>query len=140
MHTQLNDASPHAARIKRNTLRLGYWTLAWVLSMAVAAFGPRLIWDFHPLLSITAIFINLGIGVGMILANKLHLQGLDELQQKIQLEAMALSLGVGLVGGLGYSLLDITQLISSDAEISHIVILMSLTYMGGVVAGNRRYK
>jgi hypothetical protein len=88
----------------------------------------------------TAILINLGIGVGMILANKQHLQGLDELQQKIQLEAMALSLGVGLVGGLGYSLLDTTKLISSDAEISHLVILMSLTYLGGVIAGNRRYK
>lgn len=140
MHTQTNDARPRAALIKRNTLRLGYWTLAWVLSMAVAAFGPKFIWDFHTLPTVTAILINLGIGVGMILANKQHLQGLDELQQKIQLEAMALSLGVGLVGGLGYSLLDTTKLISSDAEVSHLVILMSLTYLGGVIAGNRRYK
>ena len=50
----------------------------------------------------------------MIVANKNHLRGLDEMQQKIQLEAMALALGVGLVAGLGYSTLSITNLITFD--------------------------
>jgi hypothetical protein len=82
----------------------------------------------------------MAIGAGMILANKRHLKGLDEMHQKIQLEAMALSLGVGLVVGLGYSNLDVTNLIATDAEISHLVILMALTYLGGVFAGMRKYR
>ena len=53
---------------------------------------------------------------------------------------MALSLGVGLVVGLSYSTLDITNLIAFDAEISHLVILMGLTYLGGVVFGHRQYR
>ncbi len=125
---------------KENTTRLAYWTMAWVLTMAVANFGPRFIWDSNQLLTTLAILLNLGIGVGMILANKRHLKGLDEMHQKIQLEAMALSLGVGLVVGLAYSNLDVTNLITADAEISHLVIVMGLTYLFGVIAGQRKYQ
>ena len=108
--------------------------------MAVAAFGPKFIWDFNSTISILAILVNTGLGIGMILANKRHLNGLDEMQRKIQLEAMALSLGVGVVGGLSYSMLDVTNVISYDAEISHLVILIGLTYLAGTITGHFRYR
>jgi hypothetical protein len=108
--------------------------------MAVANFGPVFIWHSNQVSTILAIVVNLGIGFGMIVANKRHLKGLDEMHQKIQLEAMALSLGVGLVVGLGYSNLDVTNVIAFDAEISHLVILMGLTYMAGIFAGLKRYR
>ena len=129
-----------AANSVKNTRILGYWTGAWVLTIALANFGPRLIWQFNGTLTAIAIFINLAIGFGMILANKRHLKGLDEMHQKIQLEAMALSLGIGLVVGLSYSNLDVTNLIGFDAEISHLVILMGLTYLFGVISGVRKYR
>ena len=134
------DSNDWAANSARNTVRLGYWTGAWVLTMALANFGPRFIWEFNESLTILAILINLAIGAGMIWANKRHLQGLDEMHQKIQLEAMALSLGVGLIVGLAYSNLDVTNIISVDAEISHLVILMGLTYLFGVFNGLRKYR
>ena len=52
---------------------------------------------------------------------------------------MALALGVGVVGGLSYSLLDTTNLIAQDAEISYLVILIALTYLASVVIGQKRY-
>jgi len=134
------DSNNWNARLKKNTIRLGFWTGAWLVTMAVAVFGPLLVWQSNELLTILAVAINLGVGFGMILANKHHLAGLDELQRKIQLEAMALSLGVGLVVGLGYSTTDVTNLIGFDAEISHMVILMGLTYGVGVFAGRRNYQ
>ena len=137
MKTNPNDWAANSAR---NTVRLGYWTAAWVLTMALANFGPRFIWEFNESLTIVAILINLVIGAGMIWANKRHLQGLDEMHQKIQLEAMALSLGVGLIVGLAYSNLDVTNIIAADAEISHLVILMGLTYLAGVIFGLRKYR
>jgi len=129
-----------AATTSRNSIHLAWWTAAWVVSMAVATFGPLLVWDSNKLLSIAAVLVNLAIGIGMIVANKRHLQGLDEMHQRIQLEAMALSLGVSLVVGLSYSVLDTSELITFDAEISHLVITMSLTYMAGIFAGHRRYR
>ncbi len=140
MNKLKTDSNDWASNTVRNTVRLGYWTGAWVITMAVANFGPVFIWHSNQLSTILAIVVNLGIGFGMIVANKRHLKGLDEMHQKIQLEAMALSLGVGLVVGLGYSNLDVTNVIAFDAEISHLVILMGLTYMAGVFAGLKRYR
>jgi hypothetical protein len=108
--------------------------------MAVAVFGPQLVWESNSTLTLLALAANLIVGAGMILANKTHLQGLDELQQRIQLEAMALALGVGLVLGLAYSTADITNLIPFDAEISHLVMLLGLTYLVGVFLGRRKYQ
>jgi len=129
-----------AANTARNTVRLGYWTGAWLLTIALANFGPVFIWHGNQLPTILVILANIGFGIGMIMANKRHLNGLDEMHQKIQLEAMALSLGVGLVLGFGYSNLDDTNVIAFDADFSHLVILMSLTYLAGVFAGLKRYR
>ena len=76
----------------------------------------------------------------MILTNIKHINSMDDLQRKIQLDAMGIALGVGVVGGLSYSLLDTTNLISKDAEISFLVILISITYMLGLLIGTKRYK
>ena len=124
----------------KTTARLGFWTLAWVLSMALATFGPKFIWDGNEPLTILGIIVNMLIGLGMILANKHHLRSLDELHQKVQLEAMALALGVAVVVGLAYSNLDIANVIDQDAEISHLVLLIGVTYLSSLILGLRRYR
>lgn len=129
-----------SARHRENVVRLAYWTLAWLITMAIAVFGPNFLWESGSISTLIAIVVNLLAGIGMIVANKHHLQGLDELQQRIQLEAMALALGVALIVGLAYSTMDITNLISYDAEIAHLVILTSLTYLAGILIGRRKYQ
>lgn len=128
-----------ASNVARTTVHLGVWTAAWLLSMALASFGPKFLWMENNLISLLAIVFNVAIGIGMILANKRHLLSLDELHQRVQLEAMGWALGVGVVVGLGYSMLDVVNLIRFDAEISHLVVIMGLTYLGTLVAGLRRY-
>jgi hypothetical protein len=140
MEEEIKASGDWAARVNRNTRRLGYCTGAWLVTMAVATFGPQFIWYDNTLLTAIAIFINLGVGFVAIAANTHHLHSLDEMQQKIQLEAMALSLGVGFVCGLSYSLLDQSNLIAADAEISNLILVMGFTYFAGTVIGNRRYR
>jgi hypothetical protein len=140
MEEQMADSNDWEVRTNKSSIRLMGWTIAWTATMALAAFGPRTLWDFDTLLTILAVLINLGIGFGMILAHKRNLEGLDELQRKIQLEAMALSLGVGLVVGLSYELLEDVHLISFQPEIPHVIILMGLTYMAATIIGRRRYR
>ena len=77
-------------RTRRITVKLFWWTAAWVVTLAIATFGPHFIWASRTM-TLGAIAINLAAGAGMILANKDHLQILDEMQRKIQLEAMALA-------------------------------------------------
>ena len=127
-------------RLKKNTIRLGYWTLAWVITLALAAFGPKFIWDYATLPGVLALLLNLAVGMGWIFANKQNLSDLDDLQRKIQLEATALSLSVAVVAGLSYELLEDIHLISFQPEISHLVILIAATYAIGLFTGNRRYQ
>lgn len=127
------------SQVKMNTRNLAFWTMLWVSSMALATYGPLYLWESSALTAV-GILINTLLGIGMILANIRHLKGLDEMQKKIQLEAMGIALGVGLVGGLSYSMLDTTNLITQDAEISFLVILIALTYLTAVVIGQKRYQ
>ena len=129
-----------AAKNTKNTLVVFYWTVAWILTTALVKFGTEYIWQSNKLLTGLAILLNVVIGFGMVLAVKRYLMGLDEMQQKIQMDAMALSLGVGLVIGLGYQSLGQTNLIPFDAEVSHMIMLMSLTYIVGILAGLRKYR
>ncbi|WP_192021621.1 hypothetical protein [Shewanella sp. WPAGA9] len=139
MKTPQSTTTGWKERNANYTKKLAKWTAAWVVTLAIATFGPVLIWQ-QEAITITAIVINFLVGIGMILANKHHLLSLDELQQKIQLNAMGLSLGVGLISGISYSTLSTTGVINSHAEISHLVIVMSLTYMVGIILGNRKYQ
>ena len=136
----INDTCDITAQTKKNTLRLFFWTGAWVLATAGAAFGPRFLWDFNTLPTVLGVLIHIGIGFGMIRVFKHYLLGLDELQRKIQLDAMGLSLGVGIVVGSSYELLEDIKLITFEPEISHLIILMCLTYCVGIILGNRRYQ
>ena len=136
----INDTCDITAQTKKNTLRLFFWTGAWVLATAGAAFGPRFLWDFNTLPTVLGVLVHIGIGFGMIRMFRQHLLGLDELQRKIQLDAMALSLGIGLVLGCSYEMLEDIKLIPFEPEIPHLIILMSLTYVVAAVLGHRKYQ
>ena len=60
--------------------------------------------------------------------------------KKIQTDAMALSLGIGLVLGCSYELLEDIKLISFEPEIAHLVIIMCITYMIGIIKGGAKYR
>ena len=127
-------------QIKKNTKKLAIWTMLWTSSMALATFGPKFIWDENVALTVVAVIINALFGAGMILMNVKHINSLDDLQKKIQLDAMGIALGAGVVGGLSYTLLDTTNLITQDAEISFLVIFISVTYLIGIMIGQKRFK
>ena len=124
----------------QNTFRLGAWTGGWLLTLALAAFGPKFLWAYATVPSIMGVILNLFVGLGMVLALKRHLLGMDEMNRQIFLDASALSLGVGLVCGHSYELLEDIKLIPFEPEISHLVILMTLSFMVGIINGKRKYR
>ncbi|MBT5311582.1 MAG: hypothetical protein HN969_09005 [Verrucomicrobia bacterium] len=136
----INDTCDSTPQTKKNTKRLFIWSVVWVLATAGVAFGPKNLWNFNTLPTILGVLIHIGIGFGMIRVFKQYLLELDELQRKIQLDAMALSLGIGLVLGSSYELLEDIKLIPFEPEIPHLIILMSLTYVVGTVLGHRKYQ
>ena len=108
--------------------------------MAIATFGPQFLWNEESIGTLLAIIVNLILGVRMILANRKFINSGDELQNKIQLESLGLTLGLAVIVGLSYSLLDQTNLISGNAEISVLVLFIGITYLVTMTVNNRKYK
>lgn len=124
---------------KKRTLQLAFWTWTWVITLAMATFGPKILWAENNLLTALAIVINLANGIGMILANRKLFNHYDELERKIHLESMAFTLGASVVVGLSYSLIDQTNLINADAEIGFLVMFIGITYMMALLINRKRY-
>ena len=56
------------------------------------------------------------------------------------MQAMAWSLGAGLVGGVAWTLFARHDLVGFEAEIGHLVAFMALVYLAECVAGVLRYR
>lgn len=140
MKEQKIESNNWQGQTRKSTIRLAKWTILWVLSVAIPAFGPTLFWGENNLINLLVILLNIGIGIRMIIVNIQHVKLQDEMIQKVQLEAMGISLGVAIVGGIAYSMLDATNVIPFDAEIGGLVALIGVTYLISLFINLRRYK
>ena len=87
-----------------------------------------------------AVGLNLCVGVGLILAHKRYLAGLDELQRKVYLDALGITVGVVLIVSVPYAVLDRFNIVHWKAAVSDLLILMSVTFLASLVAGTWRYR
>ncbi|MGB3774957.1 MAG: hypothetical protein WA951_06835 [Leeuwenhoekiella sp.] len=126
------------SKLRSSKKNLAIWSLAWVLTTALVTFGSQFLWD-SSLITGIAIILSLCVGIGMVLANRRYVNAGDELQRKIHLESMAMTLGLSVIVGLAYAQLDTTDLITSDAQISFLIMFMGITYIIGVFFNSRKY-
>ena len=139
LHICLN-MSNSAEKIKTSTKKVFVWSAVWILATAGVVFGPKNLWNFDTWITIIAVVIHIGIGLVLIRALRQNLLAMDELHRKIHLDAMAWSLGIGLVLGCTYEMLEDIKLITFQPEIPHLILTMSLAYVAGVVQGIRKYQ
>jgi hypothetical protein len=119
--------------------RLAIWTFAWAATLALAKFGPSSLWDSQPAASWAAVAVNLAVGVGWIVAHARFLREIDELQRKIMQDALAVTLGVGYVGGFAFVVAEGADLIAQDVNIGVFPVLLAIVYMVAIAVGNLRY-
>ena len=104
------------------------------------ALGPQFLWHKALGFTLLAVGLDVAVGVGMILANKKYIAELDELQRKVQLNSMGITLGVALIAGVPISVLDAYHVIPFHADIAYLLILMSLTFAASNLYGTRQYR
>lgn len=139
MEKLVEAAGAWNTRMAKNTIRFLCWTFVWAATMVLADKAILYEWHSSALISAIGIILNAGLGIGMVLSFVKHLKDMDELQRKIQLDALGLSFGVTLVGSFSYSLL-VTSNFILDAEASDIIMLMTVTYVAAVIYGQVRYR
>ena len=125
-------------RDRANSRRLMLWSLGWAATMlfaSAAAAGEGL--GGRPVALIAA-SISAMIGVVTMMAYRQFLRETDELRQKIELEALATALGVGVVGGLAYSQFT-RSLGTGEPRLAVVIAAMLVTHALAVVVGRRRF-
>ncbi|MEV4414342.1 hypothetical protein [Catellatospora sp. NPDC049609] len=122
------------------TGRLLLWTFAWAATLALAKFGPRLLWDAQQAASWVAVAVNVVVGIGWIVAFTRFLRALDELQRKIMQDALAVTLGVGWVGGFAYVVADTAGLVARDVNTAALPALLGVVFMIAFAVGKLRYR
>lgn len=130
----------YQSRIRRSLKRMARWNGAWVAATALMAFGPKFLWNKALIFTLLAVGLDIAVGVGMILATKKYIAQLDELQRKIYLNALATTVGVGLIVGIPSSVMDTYHVIPFKADIAYLVIVMGLTFLVSMMYGTRRYR
>ena len=124
---------------KKQTKIMLAWTFAWLGSLAFLTGGENTLCD-SLLITKIGLLINLAIGIGMIIANKNLFKTYDELQKKIQFEAMALTLGLVVVAGLTYEISFDFGVINSEPEFEYLVLFISFSYIVLNIINSRRYR
>jgi hypothetical protein len=125
-------------RDRRNQRRIIVWSFVWIAAwLAVSlALSRDLLAPGTPAIALT--LLTLLPGLGTILAYRRFLREADELLRKIEMEALALAFGVGIVGGFTYFLLEQAGAVA-EKDLLIIPLLMIATQAVAVFIGRRRY-
>lgn len=117
---------------------LAAWTLAWLATLAIARFGPELLWGSQPVGTWVAVAVNLLVGIGVIVAYTRYLRRADELDRKIMLDALAVTLGLAWVTGFAYVAANAAGLVTIDIGV--LLAAPGVVFVLAVVAGKIRYR
>lgn len=117
------------------------WTLAWVATLAVARFGPELVWDpKRSVASWAAVAANLLVGVAWIAAHARFLRAIDDLWRRIIHDALAATFGVAWVIGFAYVAADTAGLVDHDFNVGLFAAFLGSVYVIASVVGWIRYR
>ena len=124
---------------KKETKIMLAWCFAWVASLALLSAGVNYLWD-SLLITKIGLLINLAIGIGMIIAHKNLFKTYDELQKKIQFEAMAITLGLAVVVGIVYEVSFDVGVIDSEPEFEYLMMFICFTYIVSTIVNSSSYR
>jgi|SRR5687767_8896954 hypothetical protein len=132
--------SSFQSRQRRTTRQSAFWAGAWILATALFAFGPESLWPGQLWLTIAVAVLSLGVGIGALFHWRNALNNADDLHRKVILEAMAIALGVGMVVGTIYPMMESHELAPFDDDMTELVLVMGLTFLTSMILGLRRYR
>ena len=121
-------------RDKKNANRVNMWALGWMFSLMANAILTRTFDLGISGLWAIIFLIHIMAGIMLLLSYRRFLSELDEMERKVQLDAMALSVGLSLlVYSAGSILHSVDLLPAPDASI--VLVVMSFSYMAGLIFG-----
>ena len=127
------------ARDIKNAIIVNFWLLAWAVTLGAVSYFSEYDWYSATWVKITGFSIHTIIGLGVIFAFKRFVNKADELERKIQLEALALSVGVTIVFFSSYTILQ-KSFGMIDLTPGYLITVMSFGYAVGLIIGRIRVR
>lgn len=125
---------------KKIAVRLAVATWTWVGSTALTSFEPRFIWsEDNYILSALSLILNVMLGLWMVLSLRRLFLNFDELELKIHLDSLAITLGLSVVFGMGFNISEQIGLLPFKADINALIMFMSLCYWFSLMINRRKY-
>ena len=138
--TSFLSCAPGTPRDRQNMRRVRLWMCAWGLSFVGITAAVRFEWIPTGPIAITATLVCTIFGVVALFAYRRFLREADELRRKIEIEALALAFGAGMVGGMALWLLQRAgATLVAEADILSVIFIMALANGIGNFLGHRRY-
>ena len=139
MNESISPPQSYDRRSIRDNLALVGWIFVWMISLTISDKAALYGWWSAEWITWLSIAVNFALGVWLIFRYMRMLRGMDDLQRKIQLDALAISFGVTLVCTISYSLL-VTWGYITDEEVTDIFMIMCITYSLASVGSLLRYR
>ncbi len=135
----LTDPDCYEARTIKDNLLLVAWVFAWMATLIVSDKAALYGWWSAEWMTVLSIAVNALMGLMVVRAFVKMLRKADELHRRIQLNALAVAMGVSLLGAVTYSLL-VTWGYIVDEEVTDIIVLMCVSYSVAGFWGVLRYR
>ena len=135
----MNEIKNVKQLLKKKTKYLAIWASAWVGTLAFLSFGVNNLWESLTLTKI-GLLINFALGIVLIVANKNLFNLYDELQRKIHLESMALTLGLTVIVGISYEVSFDFGVIHSEPEGEYLIMFTYFSYWVSMLFNSLRYR
>lgn len=139
MNAATNQTGTYDKRSIKKNMKMVAWIFIWMVSLIVSDKAALYGWWSAEWITVLSIIINAGFGLGVVYGYRRMLKGMDDLQRKIQLEALSMAFGVSVIGSISYSLL-VTWGYIIDEEVTDIFMLMSISFSASVLLNSWRYK
>jgi drug/metabolite transporter (DMT)-like permease len=126
------------ARDRKNQRWIILWSLLWMASWVTLILAIENEWIERGWPVVVGTVVTLPPALLTLFAYRRYLREADELRRKIELDALALAFGVGLVGGFSFFALARGGLVAMD-DFLFVIMAMVATHSVGVWIGHRRY-
>lgn len=136
--TNFLDWCQAPARDRRNQRRIILWSFLWMAAWVVLVLAIENEWIAHGWPVVVGALVTLPPALLTLFAYRRYLREADELRRKIELDALAVAFGVGVVGGFSFFALARGGLAAMD-DFLYVILAMIVTHSVGVLIGHRRY-
>ena len=135
------EARGSTCRDRTNQRRMTVWSLVWTLAFLLVVFAIAAGWLATGWPAAAATLVPTVLGTITALAHLKFLREADELRRKIELEALAIAFGAGVVGGLALWMLSVAwpALDLADVDLALAAAGMLIVYSAASWLGRRRY-